>query len=172
MIKEIIKLPETRIRQKSQDVVSFDESLRSLITDLVDVSVIQEDPPALGMAAPQIGVLKRVFVARVRNKFRPFVNPKIIKASDKETSLMEGCFSVTALYGQVIRPIEIDVEYQDAYGKKVVAKLKGLAAKIFQHELDHLNGTLFIDHVNAQNGKMFRSVKNKEGQEEFIEIEK
>lgn len=170
MVKNIIALPDEKIRNKSRDVNSFDASLRSLIKDLIDTSEIQTDPPALGMAAPQIDVLKRVFVARVRNKFKPFVNPKIFKTSQKETALMEGCFSVKGLYGQVMRPFEIEVEYQDQYGKKVTSKLKGLPAKIFQHELDHLNSILFIDHVNAQNGKMFKSKKNKDGQEEFIEM--
>lgn len=170
MIKNIVALPDEKIRNKSQDVNSFDESLRTLIKDLVDTSEIQTDPPALGMAASQIDVFKKVFVARIRNKFKPFINPKIIKASSKETALMEGCFSVKGLYGQVMRPSEIEVEYQDQYGKKVSIKFKGLSAKIFQHELDHLNGILFIDHVNAQNGKMFKSKKNKKGEEEFIEI--
>lgn len=171
MVKNIIALPDEKIRNKSQEVNSFDQNLRGLIRDLVDTSEIQTDPPALGMAAPQIDVFKRTFVAKIRNKFRPFINPKIIKVNDKETALMEGCFSVKGLYGQVMRPSEIEVEYQNPFGKKVTAKLKGLAAKIFQHELDHLNGTLFIDHVNVQNGKMFRTKKNKKGEEEFVEIE-
>lgn len=170
MIKDIVALPDERIRNKSQDINSFDENLRGLVKDLIDTSEIQSDPPALGMAAPQIGVFKRVFVAKIRNRFKPFVNPHILKTSLKETVLMEGCFSIKGLYGQVMRPFEIDVQYQDQHGKKVISKLKGLAAKIFQHELDHLNGTLFIDHVKAQNGKMFKAKKNKKGQEVFIEV--
>lgn len=170
MIKVIVALPNLAIRNKSTAIVGFDENLRNLIADLIETSEIQTDPPALGMAAPQIGIFKRAFVARIRNKFRPFVNPRITKASQEETSLMEGCFSVRDLYGQVMRSSEIEIEYQDVFGKKVIGKLKGLPAKIFQHELDHLNGVLFIDHVNSQNGKMFRPKKNKEGKEEFIEI--
>ncbi len=172
MLKNIIALPELKIRNTSQEIKAFDDNLRKLIKDLIDTSEIQTDPPALGMAAPQIDDFKRVFVAKIRNKFRPFINPKIIKVNDRETALMEGCFSVKGLYGQVMRPSEIEIEYQDQFGKKVTAKLKGLPAKIFQHELDHLNGTLFIDHVNIQNGKMFKSIKNKKGEEEFVEIEK
>lgn len=172
MVKNIIALPDEKIRNKSKEVNSFDQNLRRLVNDLIDTSEVQTDPPALGMAAPQIDVFKKAFVAKIRNKFRPFVNPKIIKVNDKETALMEGCFSVKGLYGQVLRPSEIEVEYQDPFGKKVTAKLKGLPAKIFQHELDHLNGILFIDHVNTQNGKMFKSIKNKKGEEEFVEIEK
>lgn len=170
MVKDIVALPDEKIRNKSQDVNSFDESLRGLIKDLIDTSEIQTDPPALGMAAPQIGVFKRVFVARAKSKFKPYINPKIVKKSPRETSLMEGCFSVKGLYGQVLRPDQIEVEYQNQFGKKVSNKLKGLPAKIFQHELDHLNGTLFIDHVANQNGKIFKSQKNKKGKEEFIEV--
>lgn len=170
MVKNIVALPEPRIRNTSSEITSFGPELKKLVLDLIETSEIQKDPPALGMAAPQIDVFKRAFVARVRNKFKPFINPKIIKGSEKETALMEGCFSVIGLYGQVMRPNEIEVEFQDVHGRKVSAKLKGLPAKIFQHELDHLNGILFIDHVNAQNGKMFKSKKNKKGEEEFIEV--
>ena len=171
MVKDIVALPNPKIRNVSVDVTAFGPELRQLILNLIQTSQVQVDPPALGMAAPQINVFKRVFVAKVRNKFKPFVNPKIIRKSQKETALMEGCFSVTGLYGQVIRQSEIDVQYQDIHGKKVTTKLKGLPAKIFQHELDHLNGILFIDHVDNQNGKMFRSKKNRQGKEEFIEVE-
>lgn len=171
MVKNIVALPDPKIRNTSFETTNFGPELKKLVLDLIETSEIQKDPPALGMAAPQINVFKRAFVAKVRNKFKPFINPKIIKKSQKETALMEGCFSVTGLYGQVMRPSEIDVEFQDVQGRKVITKLKGLPAKIFQHELDHLNGILFIDHVNTQNGKMFKSKKNKKGDEEFIEIE-
>lgn len=166
---DFVALPDERIRQTSQEVRGFDNSLQKVIDELIEVSVVQKDPPALGMAAPQIGTFKRVFVAKVRNKFKPFVNPRIVKYGREETALLEGCFSVKGIYGHVIRPSEIDIEAQDRYGKKVQLHLKGLPAKIFQHELDHLDGGLFIDKVLEQNGKLFRVEKDKDGQETLVE---
>lgn len=170
MIKKILTLPDNQLRQKSTIVTSFDKTLENLISDLADTLISQTDPIGLGLSAPQINVFKRVFVARVRNKIKSFTNPKILKFSKKKVSLMEGCFSVPDFYGHVLRPAEIDLESQDIRGKKSVAKYKGLAARIIQHEYDHLEGILFIDHVHTQNGKLFKVQKDKKGKEEFIEI--
>ena len=168
-MSDFIALPNKRIRQTSAEVKDFGQSLQKLIDGLVKISLAQKDPPALGMAAPQIGVFKRVFVALIRNKFKPFVNPKIIKFTKEETALLEGCFSVSGIYGHVMRPSEIDIEAQDRYGKPQKTHLKGLPAKIFQHEFDHLSGRLFVDRVREQNGKLFRLQKDKEGKETLIE---
>lgn len=170
MIKPILTIPDERLRQKSQEVVSFDKTLEALIADLTDTLVSQTDPPGLGLSAPQIGEFKRVFVAKIRNKFKSFVNPKILKISKKEIAYLEGCFSVPHLYGHVIRPAEIDLEAQNRQGKKTKAHYKALPARIIQHEIDHLNGTLFIDHVHDQNGKLFKIEKGKKGKEELIEV--
>ena len=133
------------------------------------MSLAQKNPPALGMAGPQIGVFKRVFVAKIRKKFKPFVNPRIIKKSKDEGPYLEGCFSVTGIYGNVTRPLEVTVEAQDQFGKRITRSLKGLEAKIIQHETDHLDGKLFIDHVYNQNGKLFKVEKDKEGNEQLVE---
>ncbi len=170
MIKEFVALPDPKIRQVSKEVVAFDKSVQALIKNLMDTAQAQKNPVALGLAAPQIGIFKRVFIARVRNKFKPFINPKITKSSKDNASLLEGCFSVHGIYGSVLRSAEVDIESQDAHGKKFTKLFKGLAAKIIQHELDHLDGILFIDHVHAQNGKLFKVKKNKKGKEELVEI--
>src|SRR5579872_5713091 len=163
MIKPFIALPDERIRQVSDEVITFDKSVKNLVRDLIEVSEAQINPPALGMAAPQIGVFKRVFVAKIRNKFKPFINPRIIKTSPKEGPYLEGCFSVSGIYGQVIRPLEVTIEAQDQNGKKMVRAYKGLAAKIVQHETDHLDGKLFVDLAHQQNGKLFQIEKDKKG---------
>jgi len=170
MIQEILTLPDERLRQKSQEVISFDQPLSKLITDLTDTIINQVDPLGLGLSAPQIDVFKRVFVARIRNKIKAFVNPKILKTSKSEVAFLEGCLSVPDLYGHVTRPAEIDLEAQDRQGKKIKAHYKGLAARIIQHEIDHLDGTLFIDHVHDQNGKLFKVEKGKKGRQQFVEI--
>ena len=169
MIQPFIAIPDEKIRQKSPQVTAFDNSLRKLIQDLLDTALAQENPPALGLAAVQINVLKRVFVAKIRNKFKPFVNARISKTSKTQGAYLEGCFSVPGKYGHAIRPLEIDIEAQDAFGKKFTKHYKGLAARIVQHETDHLNGILFIDHVIAQNGKLFRVEKDKKGKELLVE---
>lgn len=179
MIKPILTIPnqENQLRQKSKDVVSFDKSLSDLISNLTQTLEIQTDPPGLGLSSPQIGVFKRVFVARIRNrqslspnKIKAFVNPKILKFSKKEVNYLEGCFSVPELYGHVARPAEIDLESADKQGKKSAAHYKGLPARIIQHEIDHLDGVLFIDHIHTQNGKLFKVEKGKGGKEQFVEV--
>lgn len=170
MIKPFISLPDQKIRQKSDAVIMFDKSVADVVKDLLETAEVQKDPVALGLAAPQVGVFKKIFVARIRNKFKHFVNPQIVKSSPKETALMEGCFSVPEIYGNVTRPAEVEVKYQDMHGKRQQVTFKGLAAKIIQHEFDHLNGILFIDHVHEQNGKTFRVEKGKDGKEQFVEV--
>lgn len=166
---EFIKLPNPRIRQHSEEVRDFGAPLQRLIDELITISLAQKDPPALGMAAPQIGVFKRVFVALIRNKFKPFVNPQIMHYGKEETALLEGCFSVHGIYGHVVRPSEIDIVAKDRNGKKMEMHLKGLAAKIAQHEFDHLNGALFVDKIFEQNGKLFKIEKGKDGKETLVE---
>ncbi|MBI4037595.1 peptide deformylase [Candidatus Curtissbacteria bacterium] len=170
MVKPIVTLPDNLLRQPSDEVVSFDRSLWGLIENLAETLETQHDPPGLGLSAVQIGVLKRVFVARIRNKTKAFVNPQILKFSKKEIPFLEGCFSVPLLYGHVARPAEIDLKFQDKLGKKVESHFKGVPARIIQHEVDHLNGTLFVDHVHNQNGKLFKIRKDKKGQEHLVEL--
>ena len=170
MIKPILKVPENKLRQKSEEIVSFDKSLDGLVADLTETLISQTDPVGLGLSAVQIGVLKRVFVARVKNRIRHFVNPKILKFSKKEITYLEGCFSVPEFYGHVIRPAEIDLEAQDKHGKKTQGNYKGLPSRIIQHEIDHLDGILFTDHVHAQNGKIFKIEKDKGGKEQLVEV--
>ena len=170
MVQKVLTLPDKRLRQKSSEVTAFDQSLSKLISDLTDTLFAQTNPPGLGISAPQIGIFKRVFVAKIRNKIKTFVNAQIVKISQKEIAFIEGCLSVPNLYGHVMRPAEIDLESADRHGKKSRTHYKSLSARIIQHEIDHLNGTLFIDHVHAQNGKLFKVEKDKKGQEQFVEV--
>jgi len=172
MVKPILTIPkdDAALRQRSQEITTFDKYVENLITDLIDTIEAQKDPIGLGLSAPQIGIFKRVFVARIRNKLKSFINPKITKFSKNETSFLEGCFSVPDLYGHVIRPAEIDLQSQDMHGKLSSIHYKGVPARIIQHEVDHLNGTLFIDHVHTQNGKVFKVEKDKRGKEQFVEV--
>ena len=173
MVREILTIPgdNNLLRQKSKEVTAFDKSVTDLVSDLTDTLSAQTDPPGLGLSAPQIGIFRRVFVARIRNKIKGFINPKITKFSKKEISYLEGCFSVPNLYGHVLRPAEINLDWQNTAGKKQQTHFKALPARIIQHEIDHLNGTLFVDHVHTQNGKLFKVEKDKGGKEQFVEVQ-
>src|SRR3989338_9064398 len=170
MIRDILTIPNGKLRQQSEEVKTFDKNLESLISDLSQTLESQTDPPGLGLSAPQINVFKRVFVAKIKNRIKAFINPKISKFSKKEITYLEGCFSVPDLYGHVVRPAEIDLEAQDAHGKLSKNHYKGLPSRIIQHEIDHLSGTLFVDHIHAQNGKVFKVEKDKGGNEQFVEV--
>lgn len=172
MIRKILTIPnhENLLRQRSKEVTAFDKALINLVGDLTQTLEAQTDPPGLGLSAPQIGVFRRVFVAKIRNRIKAFVNPKILNFSKKELAFLEGCFSVPELYGHVIRPAEIDLEAKDKHGKKITTHYKNLSARIIQHEVDHLNGVLFIDHLHTQNGKVFKVEKDKKGKEQFVEV--
>lgn len=169
MIKPVLTLPDERLRQRSVEIISFDQSLFKIIQDLTETLETQKIA-GLGLSAPQIGIFRRVFVARVRKKVKAFVNANILKFSKKEMAYLEGCFSVPLIYGHVIRPAEIDLESQDRHGKRLLQHYKGLPARIIQHEIDHLNGILFVDHVHDQNGKLFRVEKDEKGKEQLIEV--
>ena len=170
MTKPILKVPDNKLRQKSDEVVTFDKSLEGLVTDLTNTLESQTDPIGLGLSAVQIGVLKRVFVARVKNRIKHFVNPKILKFSKKEITFLEGCFSVPEFYGHLIGAFEMDLVAQDKLGKKTTGRYTGLPARIIQHEIDHLDGVMFTDHVHAQNGKIFKIEKDKKGKEQLVEV--
>ena len=171
MKREILTTPNPELRKKSQSVTAFDKSLENLVIDLTETLEAQTNPPGLGLSAPQIGVLKRVFVARIRNRVKGFTNPVIRKFSKNEIAYLEGCFSVPLLYGHVTRPAEIELESQEITGKKNTKTYKGLPARIIQHEVDHLDGTLFTDHIHDQNGKLFKVEKDKKGKESLVEVD-
>lgn len=170
MIAEFVTSPDERIRLKSREVIAFDRSLAELVENLIETAQAQQEPQALGLAACQIGIAKKVFVAKVQNKFRAFVNARIVKRSKAQTALLEGCFSVPGIYGHVRRPAAITVVALDMRGRKIKRSYKNLPAKIIQHEIDHQGGVLFVDHVHQQNGKLFGVEKGKDGKEQLVEI--
>src|SRR3972149_10984014 len=133
MIRNILTLPDEKLRQESQEVASFDQGRNNLSHDLTQTLEVQTDPPGLGLSAPQIGIFRRVFVAKIRNKIKSFVNPNILKFSKREVTFLEGCFSVPDLYGHVTRPAEIDLEVQNKNGQKTKIHYKNLPARIIQH---------------------------------------
>jgi len=130
------------LRQKSKPVEHLTKEVRDLI---IQMKKIVEDNNGVGLAAPQINVSLRVIVCKVNNKFYAFINPEIIKSSKETSSIEEGCLSLSNIYGEVERPEKIILKATNSEGKKIKLKAFRLLARVIQHEIDHLDGILFID---------------------------
>lgn len=138
---------------------------------MIKITKAFKDPEGVGLAATQIGRDERFFIAKSDEDFIICFNPKITSTSPKTKTYFEGCLSIPNYYGETERSIAAAVEYMDENGKTIKKKLRGLDAWIFQHEVDHLDGTLFMDHVLEQKGKIFKSVgRDKAGAEIFEEV--
>ena len=148
-IKKILTEPDPFLRQKSSEVDQVTDETRKLMDDMLETMY---DAPGIGLAAIQIGVPKRVIVIDLSRdgKKNPlyFVNPKIIKKSDTDSTYEEGCLSVPGQFAEVDRPDKCHVSFLDYNGKKQELKAEGLLATCIQHEMDHLEGILFIDYLS------------------------
>jgi peptide deformylase len=147
----ILTAPDPRLKKKSLPVETVDDDLRRLMDDMLET---MHDAPGIGLAAPQIGVLKRVIVLdidREDTKTGPLfmANPEIVEASDEDTIYEEGCLSVPEHYSDVARPSKVTVRYLDRDGKQQDLVCEGLLSTCVQHEIDHLDGVLFIDHISS-----------------------
>jgi peptide deformylase len=147
----ILTAPDPRLKKKSKSVDQVDDELRQLMDDMLET---MHAAPGIGLAAPQIGVLKRVIVLdidREDTKTGPLcmANPEIVEASDEDVIYEEGCLSVPEHYSDVARPAKVTVRYLDREGKPQDLACEGLLATCVQHEIDHLDGVLFIDHISA-----------------------
>ena len=148
--RPILTAPDPRLQAISTDVEKVDAEIRKLVDDMAE-SMYAAD--GIGLAAVQIGVPKRVIVIDLDQKEgkknpRAFINPKIVWASEEMAVFEEGCLSVPEIWDDVERPARIKCEYLDLDGKKVELEADGMLATCLQHEMDHLNGVLFIDHLS------------------------
>ena len=149
-VRPILTAPDPRLQAVSTDVETVDDEIRRLIDDMAD-SMYAAD--GIGLAAIQIGVAKRVLVIDLDQKDgkrnpRAFINPKITWASEEMAVFEEGCLSVPEIWDDVERPARIRAEYLDENGEKQLLEADGMLATCLQHEMDHLNGVLFIDHLS------------------------
>ncbi|MBW3664000.1 MAG: peptide deformylase [Actinobacteria bacterium] len=155
-ILEIRLFGDPVLRQTAREVTDFDERLRKLESDMLDT---MRDAPGVGLAAPQVGVLKRVFVWELEQEEAPalggaaVVNPVLEDASDDTIVSDEGCLSFPGLFYEVERPLVVRIRHRDVHGEEHVRELSDLPARIWLHEMDHLNGILFIDHLAAHDRK-------------------
>ena len=149
-VKTILTEPNKLLRQISKSIDKVGDEERALMNDMLDTMY---DAPGIGLAAIQIGVPKRIIVmdiGRDENKKEPryFVNPVIKNKSEKKVKYEEGCLSVPDQFAEIERPNTCEVEYLDYDGKKQLLKADGLLATCIQHEMDHLEGILFIDYLS------------------------
>lgn len=177
-IREILEVPDSRLKQVSVPVTQFDDELRALVADMFETMY---DAPGIGLAAIQVGVPLRVLVIDLQpddpdaepvacnhdhgggghhhhqpTKREPqvFINPEILDPSDDHAVYSEGCLSVPEIYADVERPARIRARWQDMDGKVHEAAMDGLMATCLQHEMDHLEGILFIDHLSRLKRQM------------------
>jgi peptide deformylase len=158
--KEIVTYPDPILRQQAKAVSKLDAGTKKLIEDMVATLRRQN---GLGLAANQVGALQKVFVYDDGTGLGILINPKIVNASGEQIGV-EGCLSVPGLQGEVKRANFIEIRGTDLNGKPVKIKAEGLLARIFQHELDHLNGTLFIDRADP-NSLHYVTEEEQEGDE-------
>ena len=149
-IRKILTEPDPFLRQKSACVEEVNDEIRLLMDDMLETMY---DAPGIGLAAIQIGVPKRVIVidfSKNDEQKNPlyFVNPEILTKSEKDASYEEGCLSVPNQFAEISRPDICKVKYLDYEGKEKILEAKGLLATCIQHEMDHLEGILFIDYLS------------------------
>ena len=147
----IITAPDPRLKLKAKPVGEVDGEIRRLMDDMLETMY---SAPGIGLAAPQVGVLKRVMVLDLAPSGEPprplrIANPEIVWVSDDDASYEEGCLSVPEHYADVIRPAAVKVRYRNYDNELVQIDAEGLLATCLQHEIDHLEGVLFIDHISA-----------------------
>jgi peptide deformylase len=155
-IKPLIILPDPLLRQVSQPVERVDSELTQLVDDMLETMY---EAPGIGLAAVQVGVPRRLLVidlAKEGEEPAPlvFINPKVIRSSDERSTYEEGCLSIPDYYAEVERPASITVTSLDRTGKEVTTEADGLLATCLQHEIDHLDGVLFIDHISRLKREM------------------
>ncbi|PKA44279.1 peptide deformylase [Rhizobium sullae] len=155
-IKPLIILPDPVLRQVSKPIERVDADLKRLADDMLETMY---DAPGIGLAAIQVGVPRRMLVidvSREGEEKQPqvFINPELLKSSGERSVYEEGCLSIPDYYAEVERPAAVTVKYLDRDGKEQTVEADGLLATCLQHEIDHLNGVLFIDHISRLKREM------------------
>ena len=151
-IRDIKTFPSEVLRKKAEPISKFDKDLQKLVDDMVET---MREAPGVGLAAPQVGISERVVVIEfgheddedIPKQLYVLVNPEIVKMSDETVRGIEGCLSVPGLVGSVDRARVVTVRAQDQQGKKIKIRAVGWLARIFQHEIDHLDGVLYTDRA-------------------------
>jgi peptide deformylase len=155
-IKPLIILPDPLLRQQSKPFEKVDSDVLRLADDMLETMY---DAPGIGLAAIQVGVARRMLVIDVSREDEDkapmvFINPEVVRVSDDISVYEEGCLSIPDYYAEVERPAALTVQYIDRDGKQQTLEADGMMATCLQHEIDHLNGVLFIDHISRLKREM------------------
>ncbi len=174
MVQKIIQSGNQILRNVSKPVTKIDKKILKLVQDLQDTLAVQKDPEGVGLAAPQIGVNLRVFAVDFKNLKRIVINPEIVTLSEgkkvntvkkSKSEILEGCLSLPHYYGPLKRESLVKLKYLDETGKEILEEFKNFNAQIILHEIDHLNGFLFIDRLLEQKKKLYKLDTNDEWEE-------
>ncbi len=160
-IREIVINPDPVLRRKAHKITTIDKDLQVLVDDMIETL---RDAPGVGRAAPQVGVSERLIIVEygddedesVPKKLYVVINPEIVQASDETVEGIEACLSIPQLMGEVVRSEKITVKGLNRHGKPIKIKVEGWLARIFQHEIDHLEGILYTDRAT----KVWRAKEN------------
>ena len=162
MIKKIVRSGDPKLTAVSKPVTKIDKKIKSLISDLEDTLAAQKDPEGVGLAACQIGVNLRVFAMVDKDKIKTLINPEIIntkKSSGKKggakSKILEGCLSLPNYYSPISRNYRVMVKYLNTKGVETTEKFSGMNAQIVQHEVDHLNGIMFVTRLIEQKKPLY-----------------
>jgi peptide deformylase len=172
-IRPIVEVPDPRLREISKPVEGVDDELRTLVADMFETMY---EAPGIGLAAIQVGVPQRVLVIDLQEPAeeggepvkdpRVFINPEILITSDQDVPYTEGCLSVPDQFAEVDRPDKIRARWMQLDGKVREEEIEGLLAVCLQHEMDHLNGVLFIDHLSRLKRNMILNKLAKQRKEQ------
>ena len=163
-LRQILLHPDVRLKKVCEPIEAVDEEVRQLASDMLETMYAA---PGVGLAAPQVGVLKRLLVMDCTDKDEDekqpmvLINPELSWTSDVESTYEEGCLSIPEIYGDVTRPDAVRVRFMDLEGQEREEAFDGLWATCVQHEIDHLNGKLFIDYLSALKRQMITSKMKK-----------
>jgi peptide deformylase len=149
-LRDILIIPDKRLRLVSEPVKKIDAEVKKLVEDMFETMY---EAPGIGLAAIQVGVPRRIVTMDLSKKDedkekRVFINPEVVWSSDERNVHEEGCLSIPEFYEDVERPAQVRVKYLDLDGKEQEIEASGLLATCLQHEIDHTNGVLFIDHIS------------------------
>ena len=162
-LKKIIIHPDPRLKKVCEQIDGISPEMRKLATDMLETMY---DAPGIGLAGPQVGVLERIFVMDVAGKEaapepRVLINPRITWASEEVNVHEEGCLSIPGIYEDVTRPAKVRMQFKDIDGNDLEEEFEDIAATCAQHELDHLDGTLFLDYLSGIKRRMITAKMKK-----------
>lgn len=164
---KIVTVPSTVLTQATLPVDKIDDKIKKIVADMEKVLIVQNDPPGVGLAANQVGLNLSIFIIKPteKSKTKIFINPKILrttyyelppKRKGRKKVKLEGCLSIPRIWGPVKRSEQVFLNFQGLNGKKYLKWFTGFEAIIIQHEVDHLNGTVFTQRSLEQKGQLYR----------------